>query len=134
MRAAGEPNRGGAVWIGGLHHLVLYCRDAEAARWWYEKVGFEHLRTDNDEHWFRLGTAEILLHPARRSSGPGGPAVHVAVSDVDALFRLVLDRGLVPVDHEEGDRPMEAPVTRPWGDREFELQDPEGHRWIFTQA
>ncbi len=120
--------------IGGLHHLVLYCRDAEAARWWYEKVGFEYLRGEEGAHWFRFGAAEIILRPSEKTSGKDCPAIHAIVSDVDRFFRLVRERGLVPIDHLLENRPLEAPVTRPWGEREFELDDPEGHRWVFTQG
>ncbi len=60
--------------------------------------------------------------------------MHAAVADEDALFRQVVARGLRPHDHQQPARTLEGPVTRPWGHREFELTDPGGHRWAFTQA
>jgi catechol 2,3-dioxygenase-like lactoylglutathione lyase family enzyme len=120
--------------LQGLHHLVLFCRDTEASRDWYTRAGFEHLRGHDGMHWFRFGTAEILLHPA--DGGPGGyvPAIHAAVDDVDAHFRRVVGQGLKPFDHQQEGRSIEAPVTRAWGAREFELVDHDGHRWAFTEA
>lgn len=119
----------------GVHHLVLFCRDTEAARAWYAAVGFPYLRGYDGMHWFALGTSEIMLHPAEESSGgPGSAALHAAVDDVDALFARVVAAGLTPVDHQRDGAPIAGPVTRPWGAREFELPDPDGHNWAFTQA
>ena len=115
--------------------MVLFCRDTEEARRWYETLGFDYLRGYHGMHWFRLGDGEIMLHPAESGSGgPGTAALHAAVSDVDALFERVVVAGLLPVDHQGDGSPLTGPVTRPWGDREFELPDPDGHNWAFTQA
>lgn len=119
----------------GVHHLVLFCRDTDASRAWYERVGFEYLRGYHGMHWFRLGATEIMLHPADVSSAGKQPvAFHAAVTDVDAFFGHVVAQGLQPVDHQGDGAPLSGPVTRPWGDREFELYDPDGHNWAFTQA
>lgn len=121
--------------LRGVHHLVLFCRDTEVSRAWYEAVGFEYARGYHGMHWFRLGDSEVMLHPAERSSGgPDTVALHAAVDDVDALFASVVAHGLEPWDHQGDSAPLTGPVTRPWGDREFELTDPDGHRWAFTQA
>lgn len=120
--------------LKGFLRAVLMCRDTEASRRWYERVGFQYLRGHDGMHFFRLGDGEILLHPAAQGSGGSGGGLHVAVSDVDALFRHVVAEGLRPVDHQQPGTVLEAPVTRPWGEREFELDDPDGHRWAFTQA
>lgn len=120
--------------IQGLHHLVLFFRDAEAARDWYQRVGFEYRRGYEGMHWFALGNAEVMLHPADRGSGGTALAIHAAVSDVDGLFRRVVQAGLAPFDHQNPAVDLREPVVRPWGDREFELEDPEGHRWAFTQS
>jgi catechol 2,3-dioxygenase-like lactoylglutathione lyase family enzyme len=119
--------------IKGLHHIVLFCKDTEASKAWYEKAGFAYKHGYDSMHWFRFGEAEIMLHPADEVRRGTGPAVHAAVSDVDALFQHVKRNGLTPVDHQQGGRALEAPVTRPWGDREFELIDPDGYSWAFTE-
>lgn len=120
--------------LKGFHHVVLFCRDTEASRDWYAKVGFEYLRGHDGMHWFRLGDGEILLHPDGAGPGPGGPVLHVAVADVNQLFQHVVARGLQPRDHQQGGAVLDGPVTRPWGAQEFELTDPDGYRWAFTQA
>lgn len=119
----------------GFHHIVLFCLDTEASKQWYETVGFDYLRGYAGMHWFTLGASQIMLHPAEQGSGGRHTAaLHAAVSDVDALFRHITERGLVPEDHQGEGSPVIGPVTRPWGDREFELIDPDGHNWAFTQS
>src|SRR6476620_5284475 len=114
----------------GLHHLVLYCRNTEASRDWYASVGFEYLRGYHGMHWFEFGAAEIMLHPAGVDTAAAKPiALHAAVSDVDALFRHIVELGLRPADHQGDGQPLTGPVTRAWGDREFELHDPDGYNW-----
>lgn len=117
-----------------VHHLVLYCVDTEASRTWYEQVGFEYLRGYHGMHWFALGPTELMLHPADHGPGEHALSLHAATSDVDTLFRHVVAQGLTPLDHQGDGAPLAGPVTRPWGDREFELDDPDGHHWAFTQA
>src|SRR5690625_586660 len=138
--------------IGGLHRLVLFCRDTEASKQWYERVGFTYKHGHDGMHWFALGEGEIMLHPTglhpaapepesvNPSAGvaaSGGPkevsAIHTIVPDVDALFAHVRRQGLTPFDHQEPGVALDKPVVRPWGDREFELTDPDGHRWAFTE-
>jgi uncharacterized glyoxalase superfamily protein PhnB len=43
---------------------------------------------------------------------------------VDALYRVVLDHGLVP---------EAAPADAPWGERYFHITDPDGHELSFAK-
>lgn len=115
-----------------LHSVVLFCTDVPASEAWYRKAGFAYLRGFHGMAWFAAGDTEIMLHPSE--AGPAGhaPELHVAVQDVDAAFAAAVSAGLTPMDHQNPG-PMTAPVTRPWGTREFELEDPDGHRWGFVQ-
>jgi len=97
-------------------------------------MGFVYARGYEGMHWFRLGDGELMLHPAEPGPKHGLPALHAAVADVDAAFRRAVATGLVPYDHQQPGTALSAPVVRPWGDREFELDDPDGHQWGFTQA
>jgi uncharacterized glyoxalase superfamily protein PhnB len=60
--------------------------------------------------------------------------IHVAVDDVRATFDRLRERGLEPVDHHAPDAVLTGPVVQPWGDEEFELRDPDGQWWAFTQS
>ncbi len=135
--------------FGSVHRIVLFCQDPEASRHWYERVGFEYKHGHDNMHFFALGDGELMLHPtgehpptlqttAATTDQTGAdielPALHIRVDDVDRLFAHVRRIGLQPYDHQAGSAPLEAPVVRPWGEKEFELADPDGHRWSFTQT
>jgi uncharacterized glyoxalase superfamily protein PhnB len=140
-----RPARAGPGLAGGprvpqtramrFYAAVLFLRDTEAAKAWYEAMGFRHLRGYEGMHWFALGEGEVMLHPADRSSGGGasGMSLHAGVDDVDAVFRRAAAAGFRPFDHQQPGVVLDSPVARPWGSREFEVLDPEGHRWAFTQ-
>ena len=119
--------------ITQFHHVVLFCTDTEASRAWYERAGFEYLRGYDGMHWFALGDAEIMLHPGGSAKGVGRPVIHVAVNDAQAALDNARQNGLDPLDHQADGVSLSAPVVRPWGDKEFELQDPDGHWWAFTE-
>jgi len=120
--------------ITGIHHVVLFCTDTERSRDWYARAGFEYNRGYGGMHWLNAGPYEIMLHPA--DGGPAGnaPHIHVATSDVDSMFARARAAGLSPIDHLTPNSELTEPVTRPWGDREFELQDPDGNRIVITQS
>ncbi len=63
----------------------------------------------------------------RRPPEPGWVShlVRVRVADVDAAFARARDHGAVVV---------EAPVDRPYGERDCTLEDPAGHRWQLAEA
>lgn len=136
-RAARAPGVGAVPHTPPMrfYAAILFFRDTEAAKGWYEAMGFRHLRGHEGMHWLALGEGEVMLHPAARSSGGGaeGLCLHAGVDDVDAVFRRAVAAGLRPFDHQQPGAVLESPVTRPWGAREFEVLDPEGHRWAFTQ-
>ena len=81
-----------------------------------------------------LGDAEIMLHPGGGKAGVNAPTIHVAVASLDELFERARRAGLEPFDHQNPDASLSAPVLRPWGDREFELADPDGQVWAFTEG
>lgn len=120
--------------IAGFHHIVLFCADTEASRDWFERVGFVYKRGYSGMHWFALGDGEIMLHPGGGSEDVNASTVHVAVTALDKLFDRVKGAGFEPFNHQNPGSRLEAPVLRPWGDREFELEDPDGRVWAFNEA
>lgn len=120
--------------ISGIHHLVLFCSDTERSRSFYEALGFEHVRGYEGMHWFAVGDAELMLHPADGEAKVGVPVIHIATPDVDELFARAVAAGIEPLDHQAPGRPPAGPVLKPWGDREFEVVDPDGHVLAFTQV
>ncbi len=79
----------------------------------------------------RIGSLVIWLHPvvaeAKLASPRSMPASSsgfvVYVADVDAHYAQVRSRGA---------QPANEPKDMPYGQREYGLTDPEGHRWWFA--
>ncbi|WP_339149558.1 MULTISPECIES: VOC family protein [unclassified Sutcliffiella] len=117
--------------IKGLDHIVLFCKDTESSKEWYKSAGFQYSHGYEGMHWFHIGSGLVMLHPADVTN-PGITEVHAAVQDVKELFGYVQENGLTPIDHQNGNEVLTEPVTRPWGDIQFELEDLDGHRWAFT--
>lgn len=120
--------------ITGFHRIVIFCNDTETSKQWYEKVGFAYKRGYDGMHWFGLGDGEIMLHPRDDELDGARPTIHVAVTALDDLLARVKRAGLQPLDHQRPNMTLDAPVRRPWGDREFEMQDPDGQWWAFTEV
>jgi catechol 2,3-dioxygenase-like lactoylglutathione lyase family enzyme len=125
-------NESGAVLIQELHQIIVFCRDQNASRAWYELAGFEFMRFEDGSYRFELGRGEIVLEPGTRQAREA-QTIRVMVRDVLEHFHTVRSRRLEPFHHDEPD-PLEAPSIRPWGDVEFELRDPDGYIWAFVQA
>jgi uncharacterized glyoxalase superfamily protein PhnB len=120
--------------IIGLRYLVLMCKDTNKSKQWYDKVGFEYLHGHEGMYFYKLGQSQLMLHPSEEEISPDSVSLHVNVSDVNELFQQVVDAGFEPVDHQQPGVTIKEPVNRPWGDVEFELRDPDGYRWAFTQS
>src|SRR2546430_1562494 len=79
----------------------------------------------------RIGDMKIWLHRvtaehemgARSSAAPRSEGLVVYVDDVDAHFKRVRAAG-AKIDSE--------PTDQPYGQREYGVRDPEGHRWWFA--
>jgi catechol 2,3-dioxygenase-like lactoylglutathione lyase family enzyme len=119
--------------IVGLHHVVLFCSNPEVSRGWYERAGFRYLHGHGGMHWLALGGAQVMLHPLGDAGASTGGHPNVAVENADAAFAQVVSQGLVPVDHQRPGVGIDGPVMRDWGDREFELRDPDGQWWVYTE-
>ena len=112
-------------------------RDATAALdWLVGTIGFAvHLRSPAtgapDHAELSFGPSVIMIGQHRddafaRIVGPpgqaGGPAVYLAVDDVDALHDRVATSGAEIV---------QGLIDRPYGSREFICRDAEGYVWCF---
>ncbi|MFY0638226.1 VOC family protein [Maricaulis maris] len=109
---------------------VLAVNDLEStARWWVEKLGFEHwLRADGwaflrrDNCYLRIGHCVDAIPPSRL--GDHQFFAYVELEDVRAFHDEIKGPG-VDIIHRLTDQP--------WGMREFGVQTPDGHRILFAQ-
>ena len=118
-----------------LPHLV-YRNVADAVSWLHETFGFtEHFRYGHEEGdvsgaQMYLGRAWIMLSKARPGRTSPAQAGHftqsltVFVDDVDEHFKAVKRRGAKIIEdlHETV-----------YGERQYGVEDLEGHHWLFSR-
>ena len=116
---------------------LFYPDPAAAIRWLADAFGFVHrLRLDGPDGGIAhaemaTGVNGVVMFgsPDDGYGSPRGGAsramsLYVKVSDLDAHA----DRA-----RRAGARIVVEPVDRPWGDREYAVEDFEGHLWIFWE-
>ena len=112
---------------------VLAVRDlAASTRFYVDVLGFERDFGDGSDGWSFLSRDNCRLMlgacPDATPASEIGDHAYVAylvVDDVDQLHEEL--SGRLP-------EPVPAPVTEPWGLREFGIRTPDGHRIRFGEA
>jgi uncharacterized glyoxalase superfamily protein PhnB len=121
---------------------LVYEDVGDAVRWLAETFGFQ-ARWTAGEHRAQLafGNGAVAVTEARSGSGypdqpdsvdyrapREGPVTHgimVRVDNVDAHHARVRARG---------GHILHVPTDYPYGERQYEVRDPGGHRWTFSQT
>jgi uncharacterized glyoxalase superfamily protein PhnB len=118
-----------------LPHLT-YQNVAEAMDWLAKTFGFtEHYRYGApggrvEGAQLRLGDAWIMLNNPREGRASPAQAGHntqsltVFVEDIDAHFQRVKSSGA---------KIVEELNETAYGERQYGVEDPEGHRWLFSR-
>lgn len=112
---------------------VLTYPDVRAAvSWLTAAFGFvERVRIGaNHRAQLQLGSGAVIVadvHGDRRTPRPGEVthSVLVRVDDVRAHY----DRA-----REHGARIVDEPTDFPYGERQYSVEDPAGHRWTFSET
>jgi catechol 2,3-dioxygenase-like lactoylglutathione lyase family enzyme len=110
-----------------LEGLTLHVNDVVRSRDFYLRIpGAKLLHERGDEFaLLQIGRARLGLL-ARRVLGGAGPSFHVEISTssagVDELYERLRTAGIEP----EG-----PPTNRSWGERTFQVLDPDGNRVEF---
>ena len=105
-------------WIDHISAVTLAVRDMAESVAFYTKLGFEvgYGGPDAPFTTMRAGQSAINLRHARSSGGNPWNRVLLRVRGVDALHRDLVAKGLAPAEPRDAD----------WGERYFELSDPQG--------
>ena len=116
---------------GTIVPWLIYPNVDEAISWLTGAFGFtERFRTpaepDGSIHHAQLAVGEgcVVL-----TTQPGGPppstSLFIPVDDVDAHFERA---------REFGAKILNPPTTHMFGERQYSVEDPMGHRWTFSQS
>ena len=97
----------------------------EATDWLCRTFGFnERLRIGN--HRAQLSFGEGSLVVTQRSNGSDASfSVMVRVDEIDSHYERV---------KQAGAQILSPPADYPYGERQYTVQDPGGHRWTFSQT
>jgi uncharacterized glyoxalase superfamily protein PhnB len=114
--------------------ILIYEDVGEAIKFLCRTFGFtERLRVARDgvigHAQVSFGDGAVMLG---RHGGPYHPprpneithTVHVTVNDVDRHFARSVAAGAGV---------LEGPADKPFGERQYTVEDPAGHRWTFSQ-
>ena len=103
-----------------------YAEVAAAARWLCGTFGFvERLRIGSHRIQLHVGSGAIVVVEGDPGSIVAGSRVMVPVPDVDAHHAKALAAGA---------EVLGPPTTYPFGERQYSVVDPGGHRWTFSQS
>jgi uncharacterized glyoxalase superfamily protein PhnB len=107
-----------------------YANPGQAAEWLCFAFGFT-VRIRIGNHRIQLNVGEGLnvgdgaVVAVEKGDRPSFASTMVRVEDADAHYQRSLSRGA---------RILSPPTTYPYGERQYSVEDPEGHRWHFTQS
>jgi len=96
----------------------------QAVDWLCETFGFSlRLRIADHRAQVNVGDGAVVL--TRSSGARARQSLMVRVADVDAHHARVTAHGAAP---------RGAPVTYPYGERQYSVEDCGGHVWTFSQS
>ncbi|RYG04568.1 MAG: VOC family protein [Chitinophagaceae bacterium] len=105
-------------------------RNKEFTRTFYvEQLGFELYGADSYDEYLMLKKDNIQIHFFRFETldpAQNYGQVYIRTTDIEALFSTYAEKNLI---HPNG-----TLQTRPWGQKEFALLDPDNNLLTFGQA
>ncbi len=110
--------------------VLAYPNVIQAAKWLCEAFGFTvRLTVGNHRVQLNIGDGAVILRekrPEEESAPLGiGHSVTVRIENADAHCTFA---------REHGARVTQAPVTYPYGERQYTAVDIAGHLWTFSQS
>lgn len=105
------------------------AKDFELSKRFYTDLGFELAWSSDDLAYFHSGESSFLLQRFYVKEHADNFMMHMLVEDVEAWWRHVSSNQL---DKKYGVRIL-PPADRPWGIRDFTVDDPTGVLWRIGQ-
>jgi hypothetical protein len=111
-------------------HPKLPMRDKAATKQFYQKLGFQMLGTTDYDGYLMLQKDRIQIHFFEfKELNPleNYGQVYIRADEIEKLYQLVLDKKLT--------MPSAGRLeTKPWGQKEFSLIDPDHNLLTFGQS
>ncbi len=108
---------------------LAYADVPAAAAWLCRAFGFtERLRIGDHRVQLLAGDGAVVVMDRSREESGSSPAAHgilVRVENVDEHYARAVAAGA---------EVSSAPVTHPFGERQYGAHDPGGHRWTFSET
>ena len=104
---------------------IPYADVRQAVDWLCSRFGFsERLRIGDHRAQLSYGQSSVVI--TKQGGGPsGGTAILVRVADVDGHYERAARLGA---------KILNPPADYPYGERQYSVEDPGGHRWTFSQT
>lgn len=122
-----RPNRSAPP--GVIIPVLDYTDVREAAEWLCRVFGFaERLRIGNHRIQLTFGGASVVVGDGSQSDAKaarGGHSLLIRVADVDGHHANAVRHGA---------RVIRPPTDYPYGERQYTVDDLDGHRWTFSQT
>jgi len=113
--------------IQSVNAVSLATHDMARALQFYQALGFTLRYGDEQASFSSLSAGSsyvnLTAQPPDRTWSWWGRVIFY-VSDVDAFYQQVIDRGL---------HPQTPPRNATWGERYFHITDPDGHELSFAK-
>ena len=120
-----------------LFRIALQVKDLGKAAAFYAKLlATEGRLVHQSRHYFDCGTVILaLVDPTQggETAKPNSDIVYFAVKDLDAVYERAKELGCLSKD-EFHEQKAGAIVKRPWGERSFYVEDPDGNGLCFVDA
>ena len=112
--------------------ILIYPDVREAVDWLTKAFGFSERLRIGESHRSQMnaGDGAVIIGDVRGDRRPPRPgeathSVMVRVDDVEAHYRRA---------KAQGARILQEPQDFPYGERQYNAEDPAGHQWTFSQT
>jgi uncharacterized glyoxalase superfamily protein PhnB len=118
---------------GDVIPVLAYPDVREAVDWLCRAFGFrERLRIGDHRAQLSVGGGSVIVTATPAVASVARPpedtlthSIMVCVADVNAHYERA---------HRLGARIISPPADYPYGERQYTVEDPGGHRWTFSQT
>ena len=105
---------------------LAYPDVGQAAEWLCRAFGFTlRLGIGNHRAQLNVGDCAVVVTEQSQTGVPARSSVMVRVEDADSHYARAC---------QSGARVVQPPADYPYGERQYVVEDPAGHRWCFSQS